>query len=124
PSRRWPRRTAGRPGRRWRSARSGAGASSSPQDGPAGAGAPSIGRRKLSRMRQPTDDDLLARSFSVTMPGGAFALPTEPGWHQLVHASTGSMRVETGGALGPGRAELRVLPPHRALWLPDGWRAR
>ncbi|WP_214408259.1 AraC family transcriptional regulator [Pseudonocardia lacus] len=75
-------------------------------------------------MRQPTDDDLLARSFSVTMPGGAFALPTEPGWHQLVHAATGSMRVETGGALGPGRAEVRVLPPHRALWLPDGWRAR
>ncbi|MCO1654795.1 AraC family transcriptional regulator [Pseudonocardia humida] len=75
-------------------------------------------------MRQVTDDDLLARSFSVTMPGGTFALPTEPGWHQLVHASAGSVRVETGGALGPGRAEVRVLPPHRALWLPDGWRAR
>jgi AraC-like DNA-binding protein len=90
--------------------------------GPA-TGAPSIGRRKLSRMRQLTDDDLLARSFAVTMPGGAFELPTEPGWHQLVHAASGSMRVQTGGALGPGGAEVRVLPPHRALWLPDGWRA-
>jgi len=75
-------------------------------------------------MRQLTDDDLLARSFAVTMPGGAFELPTEPGWHQVVHAAAGSMRVRTGGALGPGPPEVRVLPPHRALWLPDGWRAR
>jgi AraC-like DNA-binding protein len=71
-------------------------------------------------MRQPTDDDLLARSFAVTMPGGAFDLPTEPGWHQLVLTGSGPVQVETGGE----RPQVRVLAPHRALWLPDGWRAR
>jgi AraC-like DNA-binding protein len=80
-------------------------------------GAPSLDRRKLSRMRPLTDDDLLAREFSVTVSGITHDLPTEPGWHQLIYASSGVLRVETG-------TEVRVLAPHRAMWLPDGWTAR
>jgi AraC-like DNA-binding protein len=68
-------------------------------------------------MRQLTDADLLARAFSVTVSGVSYGLPTEPGWHQLIYASSGALRVETG-------SEVRVLPPHRAMWLPDGRTAR
>ncbi|MFC4947119.1 AraC family transcriptional regulator [Pseudonocardia sp. GCM10023141] len=64
-----------------------------------------------------TDADLVARGYAVTHPSGAIVLPTEPGWHELIFASSGVMRVETGSAVW-------VLPPHRALWLPDGARAR
>ena len=68
-------------------------------------------------MRQLTDEDLLAREFSVTVSGVSYRLPTEPGWHQLVYASSGVLSVETGH-------EVRVLPPHRAMWVPDGRTAR
>lgn len=68
-------------------------------------------------MRQLTDADLLARAFSVTVAGVTYELPTEPGWHQLVYAASGALSVETG-------TEVRVVPPHRAMWLPDGWTAR
>lgn len=68
-------------------------------------------------MRQLTDDDLVARSYAVTHPGGSIVMPGPPGWHQLLHASSGVLRVETG-------ASVWVVPPHRALWLPDGSQAR
>jgi AraC-like DNA-binding protein len=68
-------------------------------------------------MRQLTDADLLARAFSVTVAGVTYELPTGPGWHQLVYASSGVLGVETG-------REVRVLPPHRAMWVPDGRTAR
>lgn len=78
----------------------------------------SLFRRRLSKMRQGlTDDHLLTRGYSVTHPSGAIVLPTEPGWHQLLYAASGVMRVETG-------AEVWIVPPHRALWLPDGSPAR
>jgi AraC-like DNA-binding protein len=64
-------------------------------------------------MRQAlTDDDLLARSYAVTHPSGAVVLPHQPGWDQLLYAASGVMRVEAG-------TEVWVVPPHRALWLPD-----
>ncbi len=79
---------------------------------------PSLLRRTLSRMRHGlTDADLLARGYAVTHPSGAVVLPAEPGWDQLLYAVTGVMRVEAG-------AEVWVVPPHRALWLPDGERTR
>lgn len=64
-------------------------------------------------MRQLTDDDLLARGYAVTHPAGSAVIAPVPGWHQLLYAGSGVLRVETAGA-------VRVLPPHRALWLPDG----
>jgi len=60
-----------------------------------------------------SDDDLAARSYAVTHPSGAVVLPHQPGWDQLLYATSGLMRAETG-------AEVWVVPPHRALWLPDG----
>jgi AraC-like DNA-binding protein len=71
----------------------------------------------ISRMRHVSEDELLTRGYAVTHPSGAVVLPTEPGWSQLLYAASGVMRVETG-------AEVWVVPPHRALWLPDGARAR
>ncbi len=68
-------------------------------------------------MRQTGEDELLARGYAVTHPSGTVVLPTEPGWHQLLHAASGVMRVETD-------TEVRALPPHRAMWLPDGATAR
>ncbi len=68
-------------------------------------------------MRHPSDDDLLTRGYAVTHPSGSVVLPTEPGWSQLLYAVSGVMRVETG-------TEVWVVPPHRALWLPDGAHAR
>ncbi|HEV7759976.1 MAG TPA: helix-turn-helix transcriptional regulator [Acidimicrobiales bacterium] len=68
-------------------------------------------------MRHGTDDDLIARGYAVTHPSGTVVLPTAPGWDQLLYASTGVMTVETGGGTW-------VVPPHRALWAPDGTRYR
>ena len=68
-------------------------------------------------MRQLSDDDLLARSYAVTHPAGTVVLPGEWGWDQLLHASSGVMRVEDGEAVW-------VVPRDRALWLPDGARPR
>jgi AraC-like DNA-binding protein len=80
-------------------------------------GALSLIRRRLSQMRQLSDADLLARSYAVTHPPGAVVLPGARGWDQLLHASSGVMRVEDGDAVW-------VVPPDRALWLPDGVRPR
>jgi AraC-like DNA-binding protein len=68
-------------------------------------------------MRHGTDDDLVARGYAVTHPSGTVVLPTAPDWDQLLYASTGVMTVETGGGTW-------VVPPHRALWAPDGTRYR
>jgi AraC-like DNA-binding protein len=74
--------------------------------------------RQAQQARQAlTDDDLVARSYAVTHPSGAVVLPRQPGWNQLLYAASGVMRVEVG-------AEVWVVPPHRALWLPDGVGAR
>lgn len=69
-------------------------------------------------MRHPlTDADLVARSYAVTHPSGATVLPHQAGWDQLLYASSGVMRAEVGAA-------VHLVPPHRALWLPDGTGAR
>jgi AraC-like DNA-binding protein len=68
-------------------------------------------------VRQLDDDDLLARSYAVTHPPGAVVLPGEWGWDQLLHASSGVMRVEDAGSVW-------VVPPDRALLLHDGDRPR
>lgn len=61
--------------------------------------------------------ELIARGYAVTHPSGTVVLPTAAGWDQLLYATTGVMTVETGGGTW-------VVPPHRALWAPDGTRYR
>jgi AraC-like DNA-binding protein len=69
-------------------------------------------RQNMSRMRQP-EDSLAVRGYAATHPSGVVALPTAVGWDQLLYASAGVMTVETD-------AGTWVIPPHRALWAPDG----
>ena len=75
-------------------------------------------RRKLSMMRQRWTESeiepaLAVRGYAVTHPPGTVLLPIAPGWNQLLYASRGVMTIESG-------AGTWVLPPHRALWVPDG----
>jgi AraC-like DNA-binding protein len=77
-------------------------------------------RQKLSRMRQPglahrdaPRPNLAVRGYAVTHPSGTVVLPTADGWDQLLYASTGVMTVEAASGTW-------VIPPHRALWAPDG----
>jgi AraC-like DNA-binding protein len=64
----------------------------------------------MSSMRQ---DEPLARGYAVTHPPGTVVLPQPPGWHQLLLATSGVLTVET--AQGSW-----VVPPGRAVWVPDG----
>jgi AraC-like DNA-binding protein len=64
----------------------------------------------MSRMRQ---DEPLARGYAVTHPPGAVVLPQPPGWHQLLLATRGVLTVEAGTGTW-------VVPPQRAVWVPDG----
>ena len=64
-------------------------------------------------MRHTDASDLAVRGYAVTHPSGTVVSPTEPGWDQLLYASSGTMSVATD-------AGTWVIPPHRALWAPDG----
>ncbi len=55
--------------------------------------------------------------YAVTHPAGRVVLPAASGWNQLLFASAGVMTVETA-------AGRWVVPPHRALWMPEGARPR
>lgn len=59
------------------------------------------------------DVEPLARSYSVRHPPGTVTLPQPPGWDQLLLTAGGAMRVET-------TAGVWVVPPGRAVWVPDG----
>src|SRR5690242_16598019 len=77
-------------------------------------GGPSTLRRTLSCMRHADpEEDVLARGYAVTHPTGAVVLPAGPGWDQLIFAAGGVMTAHSP-------AGVLVVPPHRALWLPDG----
>jgi AraC-like DNA-binding protein len=54
----------------------------------------------------------LVRGYAVTHPTSTVSLPTGPGYDQLIYASRGVMRIEVPGGIW-------VLPPDRALWVPD-----
>jgi AraC-like DNA-binding protein len=60
-----------------------------------------------------TDEEPLVRSLAVDHPPGTVVLPQPPGWDQLVYAAAGVMTVATA-------AGTWVVPPHRAVWVPDG----
>lgn len=68
----------------------------------------------MSNLRQRRS---LVRSYSITHPPGRVALPTEPGWDQIVLARAGLFT-----ALTDSRAW--TVPTHRALCVPDGARLR
>lgn len=53
------------------------------------------------------------RGYAVTHPPATVVLPSPPGWDHLLYASAGVMTVESDSGTW-------VVPPHRALWAPDG----
>lgn len=53
----------------------------------------------------------------MTHPPGLVALPTRPGWDQVVYAASGLFDAVTDDATW-------LVPPHRALCVPDGERVR
>lgn len=57
------------------------------------------------------------RTYAVTFHAGSapdrFAPPHPADWHQLIYAARGAVHVKTARAAW-------VLPPHRALWIPEG----
>jgi AraC-like DNA-binding protein len=63
------------------------------------------------KSRHPTEPSV--RGYAVTHPPGTAVLPIEIGWDQLLYAASGVMTVSTS-------AGTWVVPPHRALWVPDG----
>ena len=66
----------------------------------------------MSQMRHDAGIDV--RSDAVTYPAGTvLGTYIAPGWDRLLHAVTGVMSVET-------EVGIWVVPPHRALWVPDG----
>ncbi|HEY7105305.1 MAG TPA: helix-turn-helix transcriptional regulator [Acidimicrobiia bacterium] len=66
----------------------------------------------MSSLRQ-TADPLELRGNASTLPDGSTLVYAVPGWDQLLHATTGVMSVET-------ERGTWVVPPNRALWIPDG----
>ena len=84
-------------------------------------------RQNLSLVRQPpaplparpvgSAGEPAVRGYAVTHPAGRVVLPAASGWNQLLFASAGVMTVETA-------AGRWVVPPHRALWMPEGARPR
>ncbi len=59
------------------------------------------------------DPTILVRSFGVTLTNTALIPPHAPGWHELIYATQGVLTVRTDQAAW-------VLPPHRAVWIPQG----
>lgn len=59
------------------------------------------------------DPAILVRSFGVTLSNTTLIPPHAPGWHELIYAAQGVLTVRTDEAAW-------VLPPHRAVWIPQG----
>jgi AraC-like DNA-binding protein len=59
----------------------------------------------------------VVRSYSITHPPGRVALPTAPGWDQIVFAPTGLFTAHS-------ESRAWTIPAHRALCVPDGSRLR
>lgn len=77
----------------------------------------------MSNFRQADDASIRVRSFGVTfhqgqkIPPQSLVPPAAGLWHQLVCATRGALTVRTDECAG-------VVPPHRAVWLPAGFRYR
>jgi AraC-like DNA-binding protein len=73
----------------------------------------------MSKSRHP-DSTVQIRSFGVTFRSGRFAAPAlhdTADWHQLIYATRGVMTVDTDDGAW-------VVPPHRGVWIPAGFRYR
>ena len=73
----------------------------------------------MSKYRHP-DSTVWVRSFGVTFRSGQPAPPNlhdTVNWHQLIYATRGVMTVYTDDGAW-------VVPPHRAVWIPAGFRYR
>lgn len=73
----------------------------------------------MSNSRHP-DRTVEIRSFGVTFGSGHSPPPgslAPAGWNQLIYATRGVMTVWT-------EEGAWVVPPHRAVWIPDGFRFR
>lgn len=68
-------------------------------------------------MSIPRHNGPCVRSYSITHPPGRVALPTQPGWDQIVFSHSGHFT-----ALSSSQAW--TIPAHRALSVPDGTRLR
>jgi AraC-like DNA-binding protein len=62
-----------------------------------------------------TASEPIVRGYAVTHPPGTVVPPQPPGWDQLVYAAAGVLTVETTSGTW-------VVPPRRAVWVPDGER--
>ena len=73
----------------------------------------------MSKYRHP-DSTIQIRSFGVTFRSGQPAPPPlhdTANWHQLIYATRGVMTVYTDDGAW-------VVPPHRGVWIPAGFRYR
>lgn len=73
----------------------------------------------MSKSRHP-DSTVQVRSFGVTFRSGQaapVALHETGDWHQLIYATRGVMTVYTDDGAW-------VVPPHRGVWIPAGFRYR
>ena len=72
----------------------------------------------MSNLRHP-DWTVEIRSFGVTFAKGHMspALHESADWHQLIYATRGVMTVSTDSGAW-------VVPPHRGVWIPAGFRYR
>src|SRR5690242_12214422 len=68
---------------------------------------------RMSRMRQTSTGELLARTLAVGYSSGTVLEPHSHDWAQLVYASEGVMTVRTVEGTW-------VVPSHRAVWIPSG----
>jgi AraC-like DNA-binding protein len=77
----------------------------------------------MSISRHQDDRTVEVRSFGVTFRSGQTwppqpVVPPQPGdWHQLIYATRGVMTVRTDQCAW-------VVPPHRGVWIPAGFRYR
>lgn len=70
--------------------------------------------QEMPNSRQPPmDPTVVVRSFGVTLANTSLIPPHEPGWHELIYAAQGVLTVRTDDSAW-------VLPPHRAVWIPQG----
>src|SRR4051812_3251227 len=74
----------------------------------------------MSISRQADDPSIQVRSFGVTFRSGHAAdplaiSPSGHDWHKLIYATRGVMTVRTDRGAW-------VLPPHRAVWIPAGFK--
>ncbi|MGA9870777.1 MAG: AraC family transcriptional regulator [Rhodococcus sp. (in: high G+C Gram-positive bacteria)] len=65
----------------------------------------------MSKTRHP--DEPAVRGYAVTHPAGDATLLASSGWDRLVYTASGALSVRTD-------RQAWTVPPHRALWMPDG----